>query len=107
MSSIQQHYTKNAEVKRMTDIPSTNKQTLQTIYEDVPCHVQPLEDSFSSEDDGIYGKDFLMFCDVRDIKQGDRVIICGIEYKVMSNESYSFLRRTRHMEIRIRVFKNK
>lgn len=106
VSPIDSHYTNTATVKRMKDVGATEKQTLKDVYTDIPCHVQPLDDSFSETYDGGYGKDFLMFTDSRDIQQGDRVEINSQEYRVMSVERFAFLKRPRHMECRIRIFKN-
>jgi len=102
---IETHYTRVATISRMTDI-GDGKQSLQNVFEDIPCHVQPLDDSFGETFEGSFGKDFLMFTYSRDIQQGDRATIDGEEYKVMSIERYKFLKRVRHMECRIRMFKN-
>ncbi len=106
ISTIQNHYNKLATISRMETILGTNKQSLQDVFVDIPVHVQPLQDAFSEDIEGGYGKDFLMFTNSRDIRQGDRAIIDGNEYRVMSAERYAFLGRTKHMECRIRLFKN-
>ena len=104
--AIEKHYTETATISRMTDILGTDKQALEDIFIDIPIHLQPLQDSFSEDIDGGYGKDFLMFTKSREIKQGDRAIINGNEYRVMSVERYEFLDRAKHMECRVRLFKN-
>lgn len=106
VTTIENHYDKLATITRMETIVGTNKQALEDIFIDIPCHTQPLQDSFSEDIEGGYGKDFLMFTKNRDIKQGDRATIDGNEYRVMSIERYEFLGRVKHMECRIRLFKN-
>ncbi len=46
------------------------------------CNIQPLEDSFGIDLEGSYGKDFLMFCDSADIKEGDQIIDGSDTYEV-------------------------
>lgn len=73
-----------------------------THLEGVSCQIQPLDDAFSEDLAGSYGKDFVMFCGVIDIQQGDKVIDGDDEYLVKGVESYSF-QGFSHMEIRIRL----
>ena len=105
MLSIEKHYTKLATIKRMTDIVTTEQQELVELHVDVPCHVQPLQDSFTEDVVEGYGKDFLMYCAVLDIQQGDRAFVDGNEYRIMSIEKYG-LRGSHHLEARIRIFED-
>ena len=68
----------------------------------VACHIQPLDDSYSQDIEGSFGKEWLMFCNVFDILEGDRIVDGSDEYRVVSVESYKFLCENRHMELRIR-----
>jgi len=72
--------------------------------ENIPCQIQPLEDSFGEDISGSYGKDFLMFCGVCDIKEKDKIIDGELEYIVNGVEEYNFLGKS-HMELRIRLTK--
>lgn len=103
-NTLQNHYTKTARVERLMTVDSSDKQEFATHIESLPCHVQPFTDSFTGDIEGGFGKEFLMFCNVADIEQGDRVIIDDEEYRVMSEETFQFRRMDKHMELRIRIF---
>jgi hypothetical protein len=98
---IAEHYDKTAVVLRLSD-ESGDTEGYQSHIAAVPCHVQPLDDSFSQDMNGNFGKDYLMFCDPKDIQEEDRVILEGIGYRVVGVERYRFRNEDRHMEIRIR-----
>lgn len=101
--NIESNYNKNVTIKRLVDESGNdNVEEYVEHLEDVPCHIQPLDDSYGQDIEGSFGKEWLMFCDVQDILEGDRVIDGEIEYRVVSVESYDFLGVPRHMELRIR-----
>ena len=70
----------------------------------IKCHIQPLDDAMSETGDGRFGKDWMMFCDDMDIKEGDHVKEGAITYSVVGVERMTFLGEARHMEVRIRLF---
>lgn len=102
--SLQNHFNKSARVERLTTVDSSDKQEFETHIESILCHVQPLNDSFTGDIEGGFGKEYLMFCDNADIKQGDRVFIDDAEYRVVAEEQYHFQGQDKHMEIRLRIF---
>lgn len=103
--AIEAHYNQEFTSQRLT-IVSGNKKDYQNQIVDEPCHVQPLDPSLSQDIEGGFGKDKLMFCAVKDIKEGDRVIIASDTYRVVGVETYSnFLKRANHMEVILRIFK--
>lgn len=107
MSPIAQFLDKTVDVKRLEDTSDTDSQAFQAHLDGtsaVICNIQPLEDSYGEDLEGSYGKDFVMFCKVVDIKQGDKIVDNSVEYIVQGVESYSF-QGLSHMELRIRLTK--
>jgi hypothetical protein len=98
---IESNYDKTINTQRLTD-ESGDREYFDDFLTGVACHMQPLEESFTEDLDGNFGKDWIMFCAVLDIKEGDRIIDGTDEYKVVGVESFNFLDEDRHMEIRIR-----
>lgn len=70
----------------------------------VPCHIQPLDESYSEDLEGSAGKEWLMFCDSMDIQEHDKIVDGATTYRVVGVENFSFLGETRHMELRLRHF---
>ena len=101
---IAMQYDKNVEVDRMTADDSGIGEQFELHIASVKCHIQPLDESFSEDLSGSFGKNFLMFADVCDILEGDRIIESGTVYRVIGVDSYNFLKQNRHMEITIRKF---
>jgi len=99
--TIQDQYNKMVDTQRVVD-DSGNTEVYDDHITDLPCHIQPFDDAYSQDIDGNFGKEWLMFCDVCDILEGDRIVDGAIEYKVVSVESFEFLGQPRHMELRIR-----
>jgi hypothetical protein len=97
-------YDKVVSTERFTGVDATNKEQYAANLVSVECHIQPIDDAYSEDADGSFGKDFLMFCDVADIDESDRVIDGTDEYRVVGVKSHAFLGENRHMEIRIRKF---
>lgn len=98
-------FDKTIKTQRLTDIAETDKEDYQDFLTNVPCMIQPLEDSFGEDLQGGFGKDFLMFCTVLDIKEGDLVVDGTTVYKVVGLEDFkNWLGNSTHMEVRIRLF---
>lgn len=100
--AIEDHYDRTIDTERLFDDSGGGTETYDTYLTGVACTIQPLDESFGEDLTGSFGKDFLMFCAVQDILEGDKVIEDSTEYKVVGVESYAFLGQDRHMEVRIR-----
>ena len=98
---IEEQYNNKVDIERLTD-GDGNVEEYESHIENLSCVIQPLDDSYSEDIDGNFGKSWLMFCSVQDILEGDRVVYGDIEYKVVGVESHSFLGQSRHMELTIR-----
>lgn len=106
---IEYQYNESVVVKRLEDVVDTNKREFATHIAVVSCCIQPLDAQISSDIEGGFGKDFVMFCGTEDIAEGDRVIrTVGAdekEYRVTGVESFDFMGNP-HMEIGIRIFES-
>jgi hypothetical protein len=101
--NIQSNFNKTVTVQRLTDDEESGYiEGYTTLATDVPCHIQPLDDSYSQDIEGNFGKEWLMFCCYRDVLEGDRIIDGTDEYRVVGVEKFNFLGQNRHMELRIR-----
>lgn len=69
------------------------------------CHIQPESPTFNQDIPGSFGKNWVMFCPVLDIRENDIVVSGGVSYKVMGVETFSFSNNP-HCEVSIRVFKD-
>lgn len=94
-------FDKTITTKRLADVAGTDNEKFEDYLAGVSCHIQPLEESFGEDLEGSYGKSFLMFSEVVDIIEGDKVIDGSDEYMVVGKESYDFMGEN-HLEIIIR-----
>lgn len=94
---------KSVDVHRLDPDESGNGESFALHIENLPAHIQPLDESFATDIEGNYGKDYLMFCEQADILQGDRIIDGANVYLVVGFEQYNFM-DDNHMEVRIRRF---
>jgi hypothetical protein len=103
---IETNYDKTVRIDRLTDVDSGDEgeEEYTTHIATLACHIQPLDESFSEDITGQFGKDYLMFCSSVDILEGDRVTEGSNVYRVVGVESFEFLGEKRHMEIRIREY---
>ena len=101
---IETHYNTIASIQRLAPDIAGETESYQSHIASVPCHIQPLDDSFSSDLEGSFGKNFLMFCAVADILEADDVVVGSETYRVIGVDSYSFLGGPKHMELTIRKF---
>ncbi len=100
--SIHVNYNRTVDVERIAEDAGPTE-SYAAHLSGVPCHIQPLDDSFTEQLTGSYGKDWLLFCDATDILEGDLVTDdADVEYKVVGVESFHFLNQPRHMEVRLR-----
>jgi hypothetical protein len=102
---IDKNYNRSVNIERLADEESGDKQEYILNQADVQCLIQSLDENYSEDIEGNFGKDFLMFCDISDIKEFDRAIDQddGTEYRVVGVRSFA-LSGNPHMEIRIRTF---
>ena len=103
---IEINYDKSVRVDRLTDVDSgdAGEEEYTPHILALDCHIQPLDESFSEDITGQFGKDLLLFCAVSDILEGDRITEGSNVYRVVGVESFSFLGEQRHMECRIREY---
>jgi hypothetical protein len=106
---IESQFTETVQVHRLVDVPGTNKKAFAIHIASLRCAIQPLEADTTQDIPGGFGKSFLMFCPVVDLKEGDRIIRDvdesgdGREYRVVASESFDFQGQS-HMEVIIRIF---
>lgn len=101
-SPLARQYDKTVDIYRLGDITGTSKEEFAVSIADVACMIQPIDAQNNEDFSGSYGKDYLMFCDIQDIKEHDKILDGTTEYIVIGVLSHSFLDRQRHMEITIR-----
>jgi hypothetical protein len=102
---ISDHYNKTVSTKRLEAITSTKKEQYATYLTGIKCLIQPFTQSFGEDIDGSVGKDFNMYCQVSDIKQGDEIVDGSNVYKVVGNSTYEDGVGSHHMELVIREYK--
>lgn len=102
---IDLQYNEVVVVKRLSDVAGTNKKEFVTSIASLSCHIQPLEAQISADIEGGFGKEWLMFCEVDDIAEGDRVFRSAKEYRVTGVERFEFMDHA-HMEVSIRIFES-
>lgn len=101
---MDQHFDKTISTLRLVAAASADTERYSLYLSSVPCQIQPLDDSSVENLDGSAGKDFLMFSDLIDIKQEDKVNDGGTIYLVVGVEHYNFVGK-QHTESRIRLAK--
>jgi hypothetical protein len=104
--NIEANYDKTVIVERIADVDSgdAGEEEYKPHIASLSCHIQPLDESFSQDIDGQFGKDWILFCKVSDILEGDRITDGSDVYRVVGVETFNFLGENRHMEIRIREY---
>jgi hypothetical protein len=100
---MEAQYNATVQVLRLTE-GADDKKEYTEIYATIPCHIQPVSGETTGDVPGAYGKDFRMFCGVLGIKEGDRVIYDGNEYRVTSAQTLDFMGEA-HQELTIRAFR--
>jgi len=105
MNGIALNYNKTVTVLRLKDdTVDSDKEAYDTHIVSLSCHIQPLDDSYTGDVEGNFGKDSVLFCDVNDILESDRVVDGAVTYQIVGLEKFNFLGEDRHMELRIRQF---
>lgn len=97
-------YNDSVDIKRLA-VVSGAKKTYGAHLSSVACHIQPLNDSIDQDISVGFGKNFVLFCAVLDIVEGDRVIWGSKEYRIVGMESFT-MGTNPHMELTIRIFQS-
>ena len=95
-------FDKIVKTERLLSTDSGNCEEFTEYLTGINCQIQAVDDSYSEDLEGSYGKDFLMFCDKFDILQGDRIVDGTTIYLVNGIEYYNLMGQE-HLELRIRV----
>lgn len=112
---LSDHYNEQVDIKRQTeqldhygDPDGSGILEYTAHLSDVDCEIQPLEDNITQDITVGFGKDMLMFCDIIDVIESDRVIRAdGTEYRIVGIERYDEFRGiAQHLELRIRAFES-
>jgi hypothetical protein len=101
--AIEKNYNKTIKTQRLYDDSGIGEEYFDYLT-GVSCHIQPLDEAFSTDLDGSFGKNFLMFCKVQDIREGDKIVDGSTVYRVTGEDSYNFNDEDKHMELTIRKF---
>jgi len=100
--TIERRYNKTVKTQRLED-DSGNTESYQDNIDSLPCIMQALDETFGEDLDGNFGKDYLMFCGIVDVLEGDRIIDGSVEYKVVGLEKFDAGGSNDHLEVRIRL----
>lgn len=104
-SPLARQFNKTVNTERLAEIANTDKEEYQAHLTDIQCFIHPGDEAFNEGLDGSFGKEFIMFCEIIDIKEGDRVIDGSTEYRVVGLENFSeFIDRAMHLEVILRKF---
>lgn len=107
--SIQLQLNESISVKRLAQVGATNKKEFVDHLSGTKAHFQPLDPQFSTDIDGGFGKELLMFCETADIREGDRIFRtvndASREYRVKGVERFDFHGHN-HMEVIVRIFES-
>ncbi len=95
-------FNETVNIERLAD-GTGNVEEYDSHISSLSCAIQPLDDSYTEDIDGNFGKNWLMLCSAQDILEGDKVINGSTEYRVVAVKSLDFIGES-HMEIVIRHF---
>ncbi len=92
---ISQFFDKTVDTYRLADTADTDNQAWvvnlnKTAQTGVKCNIQPLDDAYGEDLESSYGKDFVMFSEIADIKQGEKIVDGSVEYMVQGVEIYDW-----------------
>lgn len=104
---ISRYYDSLVTITREDFVPgSTIKKNQQTVYENVPCNIQPLTEEFQQNMSGSFGKQYVMFCGNEYVViEGDKVIAGAKTYSVTGVEVHR-LGINQHTEVILSAFSN-
>lgn len=106
MSVINRLYDSTAVTYRQTYVVgSTVKKEYTPYLSTFTCNVQPYESTLTEGLTGAFGKEWVMFCDVTDFKEGDKVVVnLTDEYRISGVEKMT-MGGNKHAEVSLRAFK--
>lgn len=100
---IDRNYNQTLTAYRLNDDESGYGQQYNLLEADIPAHIQPLDDRYTEDIEGNFGKDFIMLCALRDLKEGDKLTDGTVSYRIVGLERLD-RGHNKHMEIIIRTF---
>ena len=104
-SPLTRQFNKTVDVQRLAPITDTNKEEYAAHITGLACLIQPLDDTFSEDLQGSFGKNSTLYCEPNDIKEGDRIVDGSVNYRVIGVETFQdYMSVDHHMELTIRVF---
>ena len=101
---IEMFLTKKVDIYRLSD-ESGDMEKYESIYTDVPFHIQPLDDSFGEDLYGARGKDFMAATKLQDIQEYDKIVEGNNEYIVVGISKMDFMGE-KHLQLRIKLQEN-
>lgn len=96
--------TKRVNIYRLTE-ESGDMEEFEIHLENVPFHIQPLDDSFGEDLTGTRGKDFMGACRLIDIQEYDKIVEGTDEYIVVGISKMDF-QGEKHYQLRIKLQEN-
>lgn len=102
---IEDFYNKTMLTQRLADVTGTNKETYATNVASFNGLIQPAEEAYNEDLNGSVGKTFIMYSEVIDLKEGDRVIDGSTTYTVIGIKTFSDQDSEHHIESLIRLEK--
>jgi hypothetical protein len=109
---IAEKYNEYIDIERLTLVAGTAKKEFTLLAAAVKCNIQAYDEEISQDINTGFGKNLLLFCDITDIAEGDRIIrnpedeLDREEYRVVGVKSFAFMGQNSHMEVKIRAFKS-
>lgn len=97
-------FTETINTSRIVD-GDDNKLVYEANLSGLACAIQQADAKISMDLVGSYGKDWLVFCDIVDVLEGDRAEWNGKTYRVMAVDRLDF-EGDSHMELLIRIFES-
>ena len=98
------NFTETANVFRMERLPDSHKQEEVEVLSGIPCHTQPLTGETTEDLTASFGKNWMFFSDIVDIREGDTLEISEKKYRVMGVEVYSWKGRDKFLSAKIRLW---
>jgi hypothetical protein len=106
--SIQNTYDETVRVDRLqaTESGDAGEEDYGVHINNLQCTIQPLDESFTEDITGQFGKDWTLYCNIADILEGDRIVNGDDEYRVVGVETFphEMAGDDAHMELRIREY---
>ena len=98
---IERNYDRQGNLYRLSNADVGQEYVL--LESSIPLCIHPLDDRYTEDENGSFGKDFLMMCGIRDIKEGDKIVIGTDSYRIVGLENLD-KGSNQHAEVIIRTF---